>query len=105
VKLRFRWSRRAAITLQIAACFVALPLTIAYIIWLVLTLYIPRWDYIPSDTFHKLRRFFFSIFAGRAFRPLTLRASLPSGTSITTQMPQSASWLSLSSLGPKTSGV
>jgi hypothetical protein len=70
--------------LQIIAALCALILTIPCIVFLIAAIYIPRWDYTPSDTFHRLRRFFFRIFAGRALRPVTLDASVPAGTNIRT---------------------
>ena len=68
--------------LQIIASLCALILIIPCIVILIVALYIPRWDYTPSDTFHKFRRFFFRIFAGQALRPVTLNASAPAGTNI-----------------------
>ena len=82
MKPRFRLTRRLWMFLQIIASLCALILIIPCIVFLIAALYIPRWDYTPSDTFHKFRRFFFGIFAGQAFRPVTLNASVPAGTNI-----------------------
>ena len=64
MKVRFWLARRLWIFLQIVASLCALVLTIPCIVFLIAALYIPRWDYTPSDTFHSLRRFFFRVFAG-----------------------------------------
>jgi len=82
VKLPFRWAHRVFIVLQVIASICALILAIPCTVILFSFLFLPGPDYRPSDTFHGLRRFFFRIFAGRTLRPITLRTSLPSGTSV-----------------------
>jgi len=71
-----------ALLLQIVASVIALLLVIPSIIVIFFMCYIPSRDFMVSDTFHAWRRLFYRMFAGRALRPFTLRASLPSGTGI-----------------------
>jgi hypothetical protein len=81
-QLPFRWARRVFIVLQIIASVLAFVLAIPWKVILFAFFFIPGPDYSPSDTFHTLRRFFFRTFAGRLLRPITLRTSLPPGTSV-----------------------
>ena len=82
MKFRVRTARVIFIVLQVVASAVSLIVIIPWMIALFALWVVPGWDYTPSELFHSLRRFFFRVFAGRTLRPFTLRASLPSGTSI-----------------------
>jgi hypothetical protein len=68
--------------LQIVASAFAVALLLPLMVALLFLYSLPGLDYKPSALFHRLRRFVFRVFAGRALRPFTLRASLPSGPSI-----------------------
>jgi hypothetical protein len=83
MKLAFRWARRLFIVLQVFASILALLVLLPVMVGLMFVYCFPGVDYSPSELFHSLRRFSFRLFAGRTLRPFTLRASLPSGTSIT----------------------
>ena len=82
MKLSFSWARRAFIGLQIVGSLLALLLLLPVMLVLLALWCFPGVDYPTSELFQSLRRFFFRLFAGRALRPFTLRASLPSGPGI-----------------------
>jgi hypothetical protein len=71
-----------ALLLQVVASMMAVLLVVPSIIVMVLIWYIPSRGSMISDIFHGWRRLFYRLLAGRALRPFTLRASLPSGPGI-----------------------
>jgi hypothetical protein len=82
MKFRFRGAHRLFIALQVVASLCALIITVPCLIILLAFLFVPGYDFNPSDMFHGLRRFFFRVFAGHTLRPLTLRTSARTGSSI-----------------------
>ena len=82
VKLSLRWAHRVFVILQVIASIIAVALAIPVMIIGLAFYGLPGRDYMPSDLFHGLRRFFFRLFAGRTLRPFTLRTSLPRGPGI-----------------------
>jgi hypothetical protein len=82
MKLRFRWAHHLFIALQVVSSFCALIIIVPCLIILLAFLFVPGYDFRPSEMFHGLRRFFFRVFAGRTLRPFTLRTSLPAGSSL-----------------------
>jgi hypothetical protein len=82
MKIQFRRAHRLLIALQLLASFCALIITVPCLIVLLAFLFVPGYDFAPSEMFHGLRRFFFRVFAGRTLLPFTLRTSLPAGSSL-----------------------
>jgi hypothetical protein len=73
------------VTFRIVSSAISLILVVPFTVLLLLLDAIPGYDFSPSKVFHRLRTFFFRLFAGRTFRRITLRARLPAGPSITSR--------------------
>lgn len=82
MKLRYRNARWLFSSLQVIASILAFAFALPCIIFLLAMWALPPRDFLPSEVFHNIRRFVFRVFAGRTLRPITLRTSLPAGSSI-----------------------